>query len=78
MAVELNKEYNTVGGWKAKVIWICEFSHLCYVIHKPETKDETYPVVHNKYDGKSATPFSVYDRPVFDKQHPSDLIIPLE
>jgi hypothetical protein len=77
MAVKLGK-YTTVGGWEAVIVWVSDMSHLCYAVHKPNTREESVPIAHNKYDGKAAPLLVVNEPPRYDKAVPSDLIIPLE
>ena len=67
------KVYKTIGGWDAKVIWISSVTNACYAIHQFGTEFETYPVAHNKHDGKSEALFSINAPPRFDKSMPSDL-----
>ena len=78
MAAKTGETYITVGGWPAQVVWVSEITHLCYAIHKPNTKEESMPIVHNKYDGRATSVLVVGEPPKYDKQLPADLILPLE
>ena len=78
MSAKAGETYITVGGWPAHVVWVSELTHLCYAVHKPSTKEESVPIAHNKYDGKSAPLLTVNEPPRYDKQVPADLILPLE
>jgi hypothetical protein len=78
MSAKARETYITVGGWPAQVIWVSEFTHICYAIHKPNTKEESAPIAHNKYDGQAAPLLTVNQPPRYDKQLPADIILPLE
>ena len=78
-SVQINKTYKTVGGWNAIVVWVSNITHLCYVVHQPNVPGkESPPIAHNKYTGKPISLLSVNEPPVFDANHPSDLVIPIE
>jgi len=77
MAANTGEVYVTAGGWPAHVVWVSQITHLCYAVHKPDTREESAPIAHNKYDGKAMPLLTVNEPPRYDKQLPSDLILPL-
>ena len=77
MLAKVGETYITVGGWPVQVVWVSELTHLCYAVHKPNTREETAPIAHNKYDGQAIPLFTVKQPPRFDKQLPADIILPL-
>jgi hypothetical protein len=81
MTFEVGKDYKTRGGWKARVIWgyrqVLVEPLRYYVIHKPNTGDESLCV--HMPDGKAVALCQIgvsppeYDQPVL---HPADLLEP--
>ena len=70
--IELGKTYKTVGNWDALVIHILFSEQHFYAVHKPNTEEESNPILHS-LDGKALTAFSVNERPCYGK-HPADIL----
>ena len=70
MKFERGALYETRGGWKAEVIWVC-FSGF-YAIHKPGESDESIPVWHLQ-DGTAQSALAVHEPPCYNG-HPADLL----
>lgn len=44
--VLVGDEYLTLGGWKARVVYITANRYYFYAIHRPDTKEESSPETH--------------------------------
>jgi len=73
--MKIGKVYKTVGGWDAKIIWICSNDPQTgfYAIHKPKTPDESVPIYHWS-DGSAHSSFSVNEPPRYGS-HPADIVL---
>ena len=75
MAAELGKYYKTHGGWEAKVVWVATNNIACFVIHKPDTPQESVPIAHDRATGQSVSAMQIAAPPTYDQHHPADLIL---
>lgn len=71
--------YKTVGGWEAKIVYIpCPGDTVriydgFWVVHKPNTEENSYPVWHD-LEGVPGATLSINEPPLFDSQHPATMI----
>ena len=79
--LKVGKTYKTRGGWDAFVVWKSTQSSEdvsigtgVYVIHKPNTQDESCPIWHQDNGKVSNCTFGVNLAPCY-KGHPADIIL---
>jgi hypothetical protein len=71
--VRAGDEFNTRGGWRARVIWVRADGKGFYTVHKPETEDEIVPVYHLP-DGCAVPIFVLCPPPRYDGD-PADILL---
>lgn len=75
--IEVGKEYRTLGGWKAKVVWRLGNNLLgstvdCFiVIHRPEAPDEKQGYCTGS--GKAYSTLAIDEPPAYG-QHPANIV----
>ena len=71
--IRVGDELTTLGGWRARIIWVRTDGEGFYAVHKPDTKEEEVPVYHIS-NGQAMPIFAVCSPPCYGG-HPADLIM---
>ena len=76
MKVEIGKDYQTYGGWLARVIWLVKGDLFkgFYAIHKPTIYGYESPPIYHDKSGKAHSIFSVNEPFTYGAPHPADII----
>ena len=76
LKLEVDKYYETLGGWKAKVIWKCSdiSDYKFFVVHKPGEENESVPISHTKTGRVLENVFGVYNAPNYSFSHPANIV----